>query len=403
MIPDHQVRDFLCILIRKLSMSSFSLPESKLPNQEESIFSLMSKLAGKYNAIDLSQGFPDFPTDDTLKDLVTRAMKDGHNQYAPMPGLMALREQISYKIEKLYSRPYDPETEITITNGATQAIYSAITAFIKNGDEVIVFKPAYDSYEPTIKLNGGIPVLLQLEGKDYKVNWNEFQKKITSRTRMVIINTPHNPTGTILSEDDMKKLEDHLKGSNIILLSDEVYEHLIYDGNEHQSAAKFPGLSERAIICASFGKTFHNTGWKTGYCVAPRVLMEEIRKVHQYEVFCINHPMQRAFAEYLENPVHYEKLNDFYRQKRDKFLDLIKGSRFTGTPSSGTYFQLLDFSKITEESDVDFSERLVKEHGLATIPVSVFNINNKDNRQLRFCFAKKDDTLEQAAEIMNEL
>lgn len=384
-------------------MSSFSLPESKLPNQEESIFSYMSKLAAKYDAIDLSQGFPDFSTDDILKDLVTMAMKEGHNQYAPMPGLMSLREQITKKIQSLYARSYDPETEVTVTNGATQAIYSAITAFVKKDDEVIVFKPAYDSYEPTIKLNGGVPVLLQLEGQDYKVNWKEFREKITSRTRMVIINTPHNPSGSILSEDDMRKLEKSLAGSNIILLSDEVYEHLIFDGNVHQSAARFPGLAERAVICASFGKTFHNTGWKTGYCVAPQVLMEEIRKVHQYEVFCINHPMQRAYAEYLKDPGHYEKLNNFYQKKRDTFLELIKESRFSGTPSSGTYFQLLDFSQITKESDVDFAERLVKDHGLASIPVSVFNIENKDNRQLRFCFAKKDETLEQAAKIMNGL
>lgn len=384
-------------------MSSFSIPPSKLPNQDESIFSYMSKLAEEYNAVDLSQGFPNFPTDDALKELVNKAMRDGNNQYAPMPGVLALREQISAKIERLYSRNYDPGTEITVTNGATQAIYSAITAFVQKGDEVIVFKPAYDSYEPTIKLNGGIPVLLQLEGMDYKINWQQLEEKINSRTRMLIINTPHNPTGTILTKEDMEKLEQLLKNTNIILLSDEVYEHLIFDGRQHQSAALFPELAQRAIICVSFGKTFHNTGWKTGYCVAPEELMKEIRKVHQFEVFCINHPMQIAFAEYLKDSKHYEMLGDFYGKKRDKFLKLISPGKFSGTPSSGTYFQLLDFSDLTEESDVKFSERLVKEHGLATIPVSVFNIGNKDNRQLRFCFAKTDETLERAADIMNGL
>lgn len=382
-------------------MANFSVPASKLPNQEESIFSYMSKLAAQHNAVDLSQGFPNFKTDEELKDLVTRAMREGHNQYAPMAGVVALREEISKKILSLYSKKYNPETEITITNGATQALYSAITAFVQKGDEVIVFKPAYDSYEPTIKLNGGVPVLIQLKGENYKIDWQELEQKITSRTRMIIINTPHNPTGTILEKEDMEQLERILKDTNIIVLSDEVYEHLVFDGNSHQSAAIFPDLSSRTVICASFGKTFHNTGWKTGYCVAPDYLMAEIRKVHQFEVFCINHPMQIAYAEYLKNPKHYLELGDFYQQKRDKFLGLIKNSKFKGTPASGTYFQLLDYSQITDEKDVDFAKRLVKNFKLATIPVSVFNINNRDNKLLRFCFAKTEETLERAAEIMN--
>lgn len=382
-------------------MASFHVPASKLPNQEESIFSYMSKLAAQHNAVDLSQGFPNFKTDDELKELVTKAMREGHNQYAPMAGVMALREEISKKFSRLYSKKYNPETEITITNGATQALYSAITAFVQKGDEVIVFKPAYDSYEPTIKLNGGVPVLIQLKGENYRIDCQELEQKISSSTRMIIINTPHNPTGTVLQKEDMEQLERILKDTNIIVLSDEVYEHLVFDGNSHQSAVIFPDLSSRSIICASFGKTFHNTGWKTGYCVAPDYLMAEIRKVHQFEVFCINHPMQIAYAEYLKNPNHYLKLGDFYQQKRDKFLGLIKDSNFKGTPASGTYFQLLDYSQVTDEKAVDFAERLVKNFQLATIPVSVFNINNRDNKQLRFCFAKTEETLERAAEIMN--
>lgn len=384
-------------------MFNFSASASKLPNEKESIFITMSQLAQKHKAIDLSQGFPNFETDDYLKNLVTRAMKSGYNQYAPMAGVVELREEIVKKIEDLYGKIYNPETEVTVTNGATEALFSAITAFVKKGDEVIVLKPAYDSYEPTIKINGGVPVLVQLEGKDFKVNWEVVERKITSRTRMIIINTPHNPSGTVLNKDDMLCLEKLLKDTNIILLSDEVYEHLIFDGKEHQSAARFPGLSSRAIICASFGKTFHNTGWKTGYCVAPEELMTEIQKVHQFTVFCINHPVQRAFAEYLKDPENYLKLGSFYQEKRDHFLELIKNSKFRGEPSSGTYFQVLDYSAISDESDIDFSRRLIEEYGLATIPVSVFNIDKMDNKQLRFCFAKTDETLEKAAEIMKKI
>lgn len=384
-------------------MSSSINFSSKLPGEKDSIFSVMSKMATAHNAIDLSQGFPNFRTDDKLKELVTTYMKEGYNQYAPMPGVLGLREEICKKIDSLYGKSYHPETEVTVTNGATQALYAAITAFVGQGDEVLVFKPAYDSYEPTIRRNGGTPVLIQLRGKDYKIDWEEVKKKITSKTRMVIINTPHNPTGTVIGKEDMEQLEKLLKGTDVILLSDEVYEHLIFDNNSHQSAARFPGLAERAVICASFGKTFHNTGWKTGYCVAPMELMKEIQKVHQLVVFCINHPMQKAYAEYLKTPEHYLQLNDFYQEKRDKFLRLISNSRFSGTASSGTYFQLLDYSEITTEGDLTFSERLIKEYGLATIPVSVFNIDQKDNKQLRFCFAKTDETLEKAAEILNNI
>lgn len=363
----------------------------------------MSGMARKHKALNLSQGFPNFETDQHLKNLVSQAMNNGYNQYPPAHGIPELREQIVNKIEKLYGHRYNMDTEITVTSGATQALYSAITAFINPGDEVIVLKPAYDSYEPTIKINGGKPVQIQLKGENYKVDWNEVMAAVNDRTRMIIINTPHNPTGTVLSEDDMKSLESILRDTNIILLSDEVYEHLIYDGRKHQSASKFPELASRAIVCASFGKTFHNTGWKTGYCVAPEDLMKEIWKIHEVCVFSVNHPMQRAYAEYLKDESNYLKLPSFYQQKRDHFLDLIKDSGFSFEASSGTYFQLLNYSKITEEGDVAFAERLVKDHGLAAIPVSVFNIDQKDHHQLRFCFAKTDETLEKAAKILCEL
>ncbi|TRO67244.1 methionine aminotransferase [Christiangramia sabulilitoris] len=376
---------------------------SKLPGSKTSIFSVMSKLANDHNAINLSQGFPNFETDQKLKDLVTRAMNEGYNQYPPDIGVRELREQISLKIRSLYGKSYSPDKEITITSGATEALYAAITAFVHKDDEVIVLKPAYDTYEPTIKLSGGIPVQIQLKGDNYSVDWDEVKSAISSKTRMIIINTPHNPTGTILDKEDMLKLQEILSNTDIILLSDEVYEHLIFDSNEHQSASKFPDLSQRAIVCASFGKTFHNTGWKTGYCVAPEKLMQEIRKLHEVTVFSVNHPMQRAYAEYLKNADNYLGLAKFYQRKRDLFLNLIKDSRFTCTPSQGTYYQLLNFSEITREKDVIFAQKLVKENGLASIPVSVFNINEEDNRQLRFCFAKTDETLEKAAEILCKL
>lgn len=384
-------------------MSKIGKFTSKLPENKTSIFSIMSKMANDNNAINLSQGFPNFETDKKLKNLVTKAMKEGYNQYPPAHGVKELREEIGKKIDSLYGKAYHPDKEITVTSGATQALYCAITAFVQKDDEVIVLKPAYDSYEPTIKLSGGKPVLIQLKGDNYKVDWDEVRSAITSRTKMIIINTPHNPTGTVLNREDMEQLEKTLSGTNIILLSDEVYEHLIFDGEEHQSASKFPGLAERAIVCASFGKTFHNTGWKTGYCVAPAYLMKEIRKIHEITVFSVNHPMQVAFAEYLKTPGHYLELSKFYQTKRDLFLNLIKDSKFTYTPSKGTYFQLLNFSGITDEKDVNFAQKLVKENALASIPVSVFNINEKDNRQLRFCFAKTDETLERAAEILCKL
>ncbi|GAB2761299.1 methionine aminotransferase [Salinimicrobium soli] len=376
---------------------------SKLPKHNTSIFTVMSTMAYKYKALNMSQGYPNFETDQQLKDLVTKAMNEGYNQYAPLPGISPLREQIVEKIEQLHGKSYDKNTEVTVTDGATQALYLAITAFVKPGDEVIVLKPAYDSYEPAIELCGGKPVLIQMQGKEYKVDWQEVAAKINSKTRMLIINTPHNPSGNVFGKEDMQKLEQVLNGTDVILLSDEVYEHIVFDDAKHYSASAFSGLAERAVVCASFGKTFHNTGWKMGYCVAPSELMAEIQKVMEVNVFCVHHPTQRAFAEYLKQPAHYLNLGKFYQQKRDKFLSLLEGCRFNFSPSQGTYFQLLDFSEISSESDVEFAERLIKEHGLASIPVSAFNKENLDHRQLRFCFAKTDETLEKAAEILQKI
>lgn len=384
-------------------MSALTQLPSKLPEHQTSIFSVMGKMARDHGAVNMSQGYPNFETDERLKDLVTKAMKDGYNQYAPLAGIAPLREQIVNKIESLHGHKYDLNKEVTVTNGATQALFLAITAFVQPGDEVMVLKPAYDSYEPAIELNGGKPVLVQMTGKDYEVDWDEVKAKITSKTRMVIINTPHNPSGKIFTKHDMVQLENLLRDTNIILLSDEVYEHIIFDGMQHHSASAFPGLAERAVVCASFGKTFHNTGWKMGYCVAPAELMAEIWKVMEVNVFCVHHPSQRAFAEYLKTPEHYLELGKFYQEKRDRFLELIKDTAFKAVPAQGTYFQLLDYSGITEEHDVDFARRLITEYNLASIPVSVFNKDRLDQKQLRFCFAKTEETLVQATEILKKV
>jgi len=363
----------------------------------------MSGLANTHNAINLSQGFPNFNSDPKLLELVTKAMNSGYNQYAPMAGAMELREAIATKFDHLYSSSYDPASEITVTAGATQAIYTIISAFIKQDDEVIIFRPAYDCYEPTIALNGGKTVSIQLEAPTYGVNWEEVKNKITSDTKMMIINTPQNPSGTVFSNQDMLQLQELVKDTNIIVLSDEVYEHIIFDNEQHQSACLFPILKDHSFIVASFGKTFHNTGWKLGYCCAPKALMEEFQKIHQFNVFCVNHPMQKAIAEYISEPQNYLELPSFYQQKRDYFLNLIKDSRFKITPSKGTYFQVLDFSDITQENDVEFAKQLTIDHKLASIPMSVFNENKVDYKVLRFCFAKTEDTLEKAAEIICNL
>ena len=376
---------------------------SKLPNLETTIFAVMSAMAHKYNAMNLAQGYPDFKSDETLMNLVHQAMLDGKNQYAPMQGTIELRKAISKKFENLYSTSYHPENEICVTAGATQAIYTAMTAIIQQGDEVIVFRPAYDCYVPTIELNGGIPISIQLSKPNYKIDWKEVEQKISPKTKMIIINTPHNPSGTVLSKEDLEQLQALTANTNIIVLSDEVYEHIIFDGKQHQSACLFPELKKRSFITASFGKTFHNTGWKMGYCCAPKELMEEFYKVHQFNVFSVNHPVQVALSEYLETPNHYQDLSGFFQQKRDFFLGLIKDSRFKFTPSKGTYFQSLDYSNITDNNDFEFAKELTIEKGLASIPISVFNLNKLDHKMLRFCFAKTDDTLVKAAEIINAI
>ncbi len=376
---------------------------SKLPNSQSSIFTIIGKMAREHKALNLSQGFPNFDTDPQLIQLVYEAMQQGANQYAPMEGIYSLREVISNKIERLYGKYYAPEKEIIMVAGATQGIFTAITAVVHKGDEVILFKPAYDCYEPAIEINGGIPVFMQMEGKDFKIDWDAFRARITDKTRLVIINTPHNPSGSILSAEDMKELAKSLHGTNILVLSDEVYEHMVYDGQSHQSVSKYPELAERSFVMASFGKTFHVTGWKMGYCAAPAILMKEFRKVHEFNVYAVNHPIQKALVPYLQNESNYLELSPFFQRKRDLFLDAIAPSRFTFTPTRGTYFQLLNYSEITNEGDVDFAIRLIKEKGLASIPISVFCVDQLDQKHLRFCFAKTDDTLLQAAAIINRI
>lgn len=373
---------------------------SKLPNVGTTIFTTMSKMAHEHNALNLAQGFPGFESDPKLQELVSKAMRDGHNQYAPMQGVYRLRQRIADKINTLYGSHYHPETDITITAGATQAIYTIVSTFIKPSDEVIVLKPAYDCYEPAIQVNGGKVVPIQLTAPDYKVNWNAVKQAITPKTRMLLINTPHNPTGTILEQSDLQELELILDGTDIIVLSDEVYEHIVYDGKRHESIARYPELRKRSFITASFGKTFHNTGWKIGYAVAPKELMQEFQKVHQFNVFSVHHPSQKALATYLEEPTHFMALNSFFQKKRDLFLNLIKESKFKATPAAGTYFQMLDYSDVSNEPDTVFAQRLTKEFGLASIPTSVFNLENQDFKMLRFCFAKDDEVLEKAASIL---
>ena len=373
-----------------------------MPHIGVSIFSKMSALASEYKAINLSQGFPDFDCHPKLLELV-RHYQAGHNQYAPMSGALVLRERIAELIHNCYSAVYNPETEITITAGATQAIYTCLAAFVNSGDEVIVFEPCYDSYLPAIIMNSGIPKPIELETSNFKINWQKVKETISEKTRCIIINTPHNPSGTTLSKEDLVELERLVKGTNIIVLSDEVYEHMIFDGNTHQSVARFKTLANQSFIISSFGKTLHATGWKIGYVAAPKELMLEFRKVHQFLVFCVNHPLQMAVADYLKDQTTYKELSQFYQAKRDYFTKQISGSRFNIEPNMGTYFQLVNYKNISKENDTDFAVRLTKESGLALIPLSVFYTTQKQQQLLRVCFAKKEDTLEQAAEIMCKL
>ena len=363
----------------------------------------MSKLAADLGAINLSQGFPDFDCDPALVEAVARHMREGRNQYAPMQGVPALRRAIAAKFQDVYGVTYDADTEITVTSGGTEALFDAIAAIVHPGDEVIVFEPCYDSYVPAIELNGGRAVVVSLAYPDYLVPWNDVRTAIGARTRMIVLNSPHNPTGTILRPSDLAELSRIVAGTDITILSDEVYEHIIFDDVRHESITRDASLRSRGFIVGSFGKTFHVTGWKVGYVAAPAPLTAEFRKVHQFVTFATNTPVQHALAEFLGDPRRYRELAAFYERKRDLFLELIAGSSWKPLPSRGTYFQLLDYSAITNERDMDFAQRLTREHGVASIPTSAFLYKQQAPPVLRFCFAKKDETLEAAANRLRTL
>ncbi|MFZ4463476.1 MAG: methionine aminotransferase [Bacteroidales bacterium] len=373
---------------------------SKLPTAGTSIFAVMSKLANDHQAINLSQGFPDFPISEKLIERVNHYMKKGFNQYAPMPGVGVLRQAIAAKAKASYGVDYDPESEITVTAGATQAIFTAISTFVRETDEVIIFEPAYDSYAPAVKALGGVVKYSALKLPDFHIDWSEVKRLITNRTKMIIINSPHNPCGSLISKEDLQQLSALTRDSDIIVLSDEVYEHLIFDGNVHQSVCLYPELLSRSLVVGSFGKTFHATGWKTGFVMAPALLMAEFRKLHQFTVFASNTPVQYAIADFLQDPENYIHLSKFYQAKRDFFVNGIKDSRFTIIPSYGTYFQLLDYSAISKENDMEFARRLVLEHNIASVPLSPFYSMEAEGKLLRFCFAKSEETLNKATEIL---
>jgi methionine aminotransferase len=379
-------------------------PKPALANIGTTIFTVMSRLAQECGALNLSQGFPDFSGPAELMDAVTRHMTVGHNQYAPMAGALPLREAIAEKVAAIYGANYDLEHEITVTAGATQAVYTAITCAVRPGDEVIVFAPVYDSYVPGILLNGGTPVYAQLSFPDFRPDWNEVRRLITPQTRMIMINSPHNPTGSVWITDDLRELEAVVRDTDIVVVSDEVYEHMIYDGRRHESVARYPGLAERSFIVSSFGKTYHVTGWKIAYCLAPRQLMSEFRKSHQFITFCVNTPGQLGLADFMrQRPDWYDELASFYQQKRDFFRNALAGSRFELLPCAGTYFQLARYDRISDEPDRQLAERWTREIGVASIPVSVFYPDSKDDKVLRFCFAKSEDTLSRAAERLCRL
>ena len=377
--------------------------QSKLPNAGTTIFTVMSVLANQHKAINLGQGFPDYPMSEALINLVSKAMKSGNNQYVHMNGLPALRESLAEKITDLYATTINADTEITITPGGTYAIYTALTSLLQPGDEVIVFEPAYDSYIPNIEINGAIPVLIPLVYPDYKIDWELVKQKITAKTKLIMLNTPHNPTGAVLGADDMVQLQNMTTGTGIFILSDEVYEHLIFDGKKHESMLRYPDLYERSFVCFSFGKVYHCTGWKMGYCVAPPALMKEFRKVHQFNCFTSNSPVQFALAEFIKEKNHYLQLGAFLQQKRDYLKNLMQQTRFKALPSFGSYFQLYSYSDITDESEKDFAVRLTKEYAVATIPTSAFYKIETDNQVLRFCFSKNENTLEEAANRLMKL
>ena len=376
--------------------------KSKLPAVGTNIFTVMSQLSVQYNTANLGQGFPDFAMNEELMERVNEAMKNGLNQYAPMSGLPALRNGLAEKIFKLYNTEIHPDTDITITPGGTYAIYTALTTLLEAGDEAIVFEPAYDSYIPNIEINGAIPVLIPLKFPDYSIPWEEVKNKITPKTKVIIINSPHNPTGSVLHRNDIEQLRQIVKNTNIFIISDEVYEHLVFDGLQHESILRYPDLLERSFVCFSFGKTYHCTGWKMGYCVSSSLLTDEFRKVHQFNCFSVNTPVQAALAEYLKKEEAYLHLAAFVQKKRDYFQQLMSQTSFKPLNSSGSYFQCYSYRQMSEETDKDFAIRLTKEYGVTTIPLSAFYANGKDDKVIRFCFCKKEETLEKAVERLSK-
>lgn len=376
---------------------------SKLPDTGTTIFTVMSQLAVEYNAINLGQGFPDFMMSEELIALVHNAMLDGNNQYVHMNGLPLLREKIAHKVQKLYNAVINPEQQITVTPGGTYAIYTALTSLLNKDDEVIIFEPAYDSYIPNVIVNGAKPVLVQLEFPSFSIPWQEVKNKVNSRTKAIIINSPHNPTGAVLSLNDIEQLQQIVHNKNIFIVSDEVYEHLIFDDIVHQSILRFPELLEKSFVCFSFGKTYNCTGWKIGYCIAPPTLMKEFRKVHQFNCFSCNSFVQVALAEFLDNEDAYLSLSKFIQRKRDYFQGLMQASDFKAMPSYGSYFQCYSYKDFSDENDMDLAIRLTKEYGVTTVPLSSFYQSKKDDKVLRFCFAKKEETLRMAAERLNRL
>ncbi|MBS4066667.1 MAG: methionine aminotransferase [Chitinophagaceae bacterium] len=377
--------------------------QSKLPHIGTNIFTVMSTLATEHNAINLGQGFPDYPMSEELVAKVNEAMRRGNNQYAPMPGLVALRESIAEKVAYLYNAPIDPATEITITPGGTYAIYTAFTTILQPGDEVIVFEPCYDSYIPNIEINGAKAVPLPLTYPDYKIDWDLVRETINPKTKAIIINTPHNPTGSVVDKQDIEELKKVTAGTNIFIVSDEVYEHLIFDDLPHESMLKYPELLQRSFVCFSFGKTYHCTGWKLGYCIAPAAMMREYRKVHQFNCFTCFTPAQVALAEFIKNKEAYLSLPRFMQQKRDYFIELMKNTKFDLLTTHGSYFVCASYGRISDESDKDLAIRLTKETGVATIPVSAFYHDAKDDKVVRFCFSKQNRTLQQAVERLMKL
>jgi methionine transaminase len=376
---------------------------SRLPDVGTTIFTVMSRLAADLGAINLSQGFPDFDCDPELLEAVARHMRAGRNQYAPMQGVPPLREAISTKYEALYGRRYDPESEVTVTSGGTEAIFDAVAAVVHPGDEVIMLEPCYDSYVPAAVLNGGVPTIVSMKPRTYEIDWDAVRRAVTRRTRLLMINSPHNPTGAVITPDDIRALQSLVHDTGIYIVSDEVYEHIIFDGIRHESLARYDDLAAHTFVIGSFGKTFHTTGWKIGYAVAPAPLTTEFRKVHQFVTFSTITPVQYGIADFLADHGRLTDLAAFYQRKRDLFLGLMKESRFKPLRCRGSYFQLMDYSEITDEADAEFAIRLTKEHGVASIPTSPFLYHQPAPKILRFCFAKKDETLERAAERLRRV